>query len=281
MSNLVNNACKFTSGPGGRVTVALEVQPQAPGGEQARIRVRDNGQGIAPHMLAKVFELFEQERRTGIHSNTGLGIGLALTRRLIEMHGGTVTARSDGEGRGAEFEILLPLKAHPGPSSQPDAALESRAGARSERLPEVHAADLPRASAEVPLSTLAEAAVLVVDDNADAASTLQLLLQMQGLAVETAGDGASAVATANRCRPRVIVLDIGLPDMTGYEVARCIREVSSGPDWPHRPVLIALTGWGQARDRDRAIAAGFDHHLTKPADPDRIAALVQEHLQPA
>ncbi len=134
---------------------------------------------------------------------------------------------------------------------------------------------------EPAITTVNEATVLVVDDNEDAASTLQLLLQMQGLVVETASDGASAVAAAHRCRPRVIVLDIGLPDMTGYEVARHIREASSPPAWPHRPVLIALTGWGQAKDRQRALEAGFDHHLTKPADPDRIAALVQEQLQPA
>lgn len=260
VSNLVNNACKFTPSPGGRVSVALEVLDDG----QACVRVQDNGHGIAPANLAKVFELFEQEHRTGLLGNTGLGIGLALTRRLVEMHGGTVTARSDGEGLGATFEIRLPMTARP----------QAKGSPRPGRV-EAHAPD------GAVITTVNEATVLVVDDNEDAASTLQLLLQMQGLAVETAGDGASAVAAAHRCRPRVIVLDIGLPDMTGYEVARSIRAASVPPAWPHRPVLIALTGWGQAKDRERALEAGFDHHLTKPADPDRIAALVQEQLQPA
>lgn len=256
VSNLVDNACKFTPRPG---QVAVEVDAIDPG--WAVVRVRDNGRGIAPDMLDKVFELFEQGQRAGGEGNPGLGIGLALTRQIVEMHGGGVNARSAGEGQGSEFEIVLPLQpvAIPAPAPAPPQATQAPAASEAD----------------------AEARILVVDDNADAASTLELLLEMQGFSVVTAVDGGSAMAAATAHRPRVVILDIGLPDMTGYEVARRIRQAARDGGWPHRPLLIALTGWGQARDRERAFEAGFDHHLTKPADPDKLAALVHEHLQPA
>ncbi len=246
ISNLVNNAGKFTPAPGGRITVDL----RARGDGWASVAVRDNGQGISREMLGKVFELFAQEQRSGLGGNSGLGIGLALTRKLIEMHGGHVFGRSEGEGRGAEFEILLPLLTQAGPPERPAGDQEAR----------------PMRSARV----------LVVDDNRDAAETLQLLLEMQGHEVFTAFDGATALAAVTRHQPHVVVLDIGLPDMTGYDVAARIRGEAV---LPFRPLLVAVTGWGQPRDQERAREAGFDHHMTKPADPERLAMLVVEHMR--
>ncbi|MFD0668641.1 hybrid sensor histidine kinase/response regulator [Ramlibacter sp. MAHUQ-53] len=276
VSNLVNNACKFMPPPG-RVDVTLATRGSDQGPE-AVIRVRDTGQGIAPDMLPRVFELFAQEHRSGHSGNAGLGIGLALTRRLVELHGGRVDARSAGPGRGAEFEITLPMRAPaapPPPPAAPALALAASDAAAAAAAPQAPPDPAP---APAPARAPEASTVLVVDDNTDAADTLQLLLEMQGLTVVTAGDGAGALAQARRHHPGVVVLDIGLPDMTGYEVARRLRaEAGEG----ERPVLIALTGWGQAADRARAAEAGFDHHLTKPADPDRLAAILRSHLQPA
>lgn len=249
IANLLNNASKFTAPPG-RIELEVVAQP----GQQVVVRVADSGQGIAAEMLERVFDLFIQDQRSGMGGNTGLGIGLALTRRLVELHGGRVRAHSEGQGRGALFEIVLPM--------EPPAESTARPMAGS-----THA---------TPMSSV-PSRVLVVDDNVDAADTLRLLLEMQDLEVATAHDGASALAQALSWRPSVIVLDIGLPDMTGYDVARRLRE---SPGWEPPPLLIALTGWGQAKDRERAVQAGFDHHLTKPADPQQVTSLVLQHLKP-
>lgn len=179
-----------------------------------------------------------------------------------------------GQPLPVEVEIVLPLQPAavvPQVAPRPEPPAEATEAREAAQAPE---------SAEPAEAPDAGTRILVVDDNADAASTLELLLEMQGFSVVSVGDGGSAIAAAIAHRPRVAILDIGLPDMTGYEVARRIRQASRDGAWPHRPLLIALTGWGQARDRERAFEAGFDHHLTKPADPDKLAALVHEHLQP-
>ena len=240
IANLVHNACKFTP-PGGEVSLVVRPKDE----DAVSVKVRDNGQGISREMLGRIFELFVQERLSGMGGNTGLGIGLALTRRLIEMHGGKVFVRSDGGGKGAEFEIVLPL---------------ARAAAAAAPQPEPEPAARPGG-----------ARILVVDDNADAVASLQALLALDGHEVFTACDGRSALAAVQRLRPDAVVLDIGLPDIDGYEVARRIRADAT---LPAQPRLVALTGWGQHHDRALALRAGFDHHLTKPADPHVLEAMV-------
>ncbi|MGZ5269075.1 MAG: PAS domain S-box protein [Ramlibacter sp.] len=230
--NLLQNACKFTPGPG-RITVDV----CSPRTGWTQVRVADNGQGIGAEILPRVFELFVQEEPSGMAGNSGLGIGLALTRHIVELHGGTVAVHSDGPGKGAEFEIELPLAAQPG---VPEA-----------RDPAQPAEPAPGTS------------VLVVDDNADAASLLKELFDLEGCATTVALDGQGALEAIRREHPQVVVLDIGLPDISGYEVARRIRAEMPPAQ---QPLLIALTGWGDDNARERAQAAGFDHHLTKPAD---------------
>jgi len=242
VSNLLDNAFKFTARDG---RVALEVHDRQDG--WAALTVRDDGAGLPEGMLDRVFEPFAQERRSGMGGNTGLGMGLALSRTMVEMHGGRISARSDGVGRGAAFEILLPAQVPDDPpAGREPAATQGHRG----RL-------------------------LVVDDNLDTVESMDAVLTAQGHTVFTALDGRSALATVRAHRPSVVLLDIGLPDMTGYEVA---RRIGGLPDLRDRPLLIALTGWGQEGDRDRAFEAGFDHHMTKPAEVDALAALVQRHL---
>jgi CheY-like chemotaxis protein len=229
--NLLNNAAKYTPAGG---QVRLRVWQE---GHQAWVEVRDNGIGIAPDMLDKVFSLFTQVENTDEHASGGLGIGLFLVRSLVHLHGGTVTAQSAGEGQGSTFTVRLPCLA-------PLAATPAAEGAAA--APAGH----------VP------ARVLVVDDNVDAADTLATFLEMLGLQTQRAHDGPSAIAAAPGFRPDVVLLDIGLPGMSGYEVAKALR-AHPGLGRVH---LIALTGWGAEEDRRRAMAAGFDHHLTKPVD---------------
>jgi CheY-like chemotaxis protein len=203
------------------------------------VEIRDNGIGIPPDMLEKVFSLFTQVAPAGAQASAGLGIGLFLVRSLIQMHGGTVTASSPGSGRGSTFSITLPCL----PPAVPDAG---------ERGSQDSASPQPATPARV----------LVVDDNLDAADTLATFLEMLGLQVRSVHDGIDALPAAQDFDPDVVLLDIGLPGMDGYAVARAMRAD------PHvgRVRLIALTGWGAEEDRQRALAAGFDHHLTKPVD---------------
>ncbi|MBN9522720.1 PAS domain S-box protein [bacterium] len=230
LSNLISNAAKYTP-HGGRVAVTA-----ARGGGHAVVRVVDTGVGIAPDMLPKVFEMFAQVGTSLERSQGGLGIGLTLVKRLVEMHGGAVSAESPGPGKGSTFTVRLPLA----PGAPQPAESAPSGGVTGRRL-----------------------AVLVVDDNVDAAESMSVLLGLQGLEVRTAHDGPEALRVLGTYRPDVVFLDIGLPGMTGYEVARRIRESGA-----HRGVtLAALTGWGQEEDRRRSQAAGFDHHLTKPVDP--------------
>jgi len=236
--NLLSNSAKYTD-PGGRITVTVGHE-----GAEGVVRVTDTGIGIAPEMLPRVFDLFAQSRRGLDRTQGGLGIGLTVVRRLVELHGGRIVATSAGLGSGAEFVVRLP-------------ALE--------RLPQRAPAAPRRPSAErVP------ARVLMVEDNPDAAESLQLLLETLGHRVRVAHHGLAALEAARVSRPDVMLVDIGLPGMDGYEVARRIRRDPAFGT----PVLVALTGYGREEDRRAALAAGFDHHLVKPIDTKRLQQLI-------
>ncbi len=240
LSNLLHNAAKFTP-PGGRI----ELTTRRDGGEVV-IAVRDNGAGISPDLLPRIFDLFVQEERSLDRSYGGLGIGLTLVRSLVERHGGAVAAASAGPGRGSELTVRLPLHVPPAETAEP--AREEAAAA----------------------GVAAAAHVLLVEDNLDAAEALGELLRMWGHTVHLAHDGASALEAARRRRPDVVLLDIGLPGMDGYTVAEQLRAVPG-----HDGVkLVAVTGYGQESDRQRAALAGFDHHLVKPVDVERLRELL-------
>jgi signal transduction histidine kinase len=245
IANLLNNAAKYTD-EGGLIEVALNLRPG-----HAVISVRDNGVGIDAELLPNIFELFEQGKRSLDRSQGGLGVGLTLVHRLVGLHQGTVTATSAGSGRGSEFQVVLPCLSEVGDDAAP--ALQRSPGAK------------PRAGCRI----------LVVDDNHDAAEATKVLLELGGHEVKMVGDGHEALASAPVFAPDVILLDIGLPMMDGYQVARRLREVAE----TRASCLIALTGYGQPADRERARAAGFDHHLTKPADPDALLALVDAWIE--
>jgi two-component system CheB/CheR fusion protein len=238
--NLLQNSVKYTP-PGGRIDVGVSVRDG-----EAMVRVRDTGVGLSPEMVPNVFKLFSQVH-PGLHvSKGGLGIGLAISRRLVELHGGSIDVRSEGLGHGAEFCVRLPLS----PLSQ---------------SVEPHA----RPSASLPG---ARTRVLVVDDNADAADGLAMLLRAHGLDVHVAYRGSDALAVAGQLQPQVVLLDLGLPDMAGEDVARGMRQA----DWGARARLVAITGWGQDADRARTRDAGFDQHLVKPVDPDVLLDVIGE-----
>jgi PAS domain S-box-containing protein len=239
LSNLLMNAAKY-SGNANRVSVTVRSDADA-----ALICVRDYGVGIPPELLARVFDLFVQGENTLARSQGGLGIGLTLVKRLVEMHGGTVSAHSDGPGHGSEFRVRLPLAA-----ADPAAAPASDAGIKPQP------AKRPR--------------LLVVDDNVDAAETIAKLLRLSGFDTECVYDGPAALAAVQDKRPDVVVLDIGLPGMDGYEVARRLR----AQDAFRRTPLIAVTGYGQENDRQRSVQAGFDEHFTKPVDPEELERFI-------
>jgi signal transduction histidine kinase/CheY-like chemotaxis protein len=244
VGNLVANALKYTP-TAGTVTVGLLVEDG-----RALLRVSDTGIGIAPDLLDEIFEPFTQASTSLDRSEGGLGLGLSLVRGLVALHGGDVRARSEGPGRGSEFLVELPLSARP---------LETAARAR------------PATSATVePQDGPARRHVLVVEDNADNRETLVMLLESFGHEVVTASDGPSGVQVAIDAHPEVAIVDIGLPGFDGYEVGRRLREALG-----RSVTLVALTGYGQADDRDRARAAGFDVHLTKPADVELVAAVIE------
>jgi PAS domain S-box-containing protein len=238
VGNLLNNASKFTPA-GGRVMLSATRE-----GEQAVIRVRDDGIGIPPDQVERVFDLFTQVDNTPGRVNAGLGIGLSLVQRLVQMHGGDVSAHSEGEGRGSEFVVRLPLMTGPAPAAEPDTSAPRRTGVRRR--------------------------ILVVDDNRDSIRALAKLLSLRGHEVHTAFDGLEAVDAAERVRPDAILLDIGLPGIDGYEAARRIR----GRIAAARPLMVALTGWGQDEDRARSRDAGFDAHLVKPVSVDILCQLL-------
>jgi signal transduction histidine kinase/DNA-binding response OmpR family regulator len=245
VSNLLNNAAKYTPARG-----RIGLTAQREGGFVA-IAVTDTGIGIPPASMPTVFEMFTQVGRNMERAQGGLGIGLSLVRRLVELHGGTVSAASEGVGRGSTFTVRLPLLVEQAaPAPQPSAPVAAPAAVDE-------AAD-------------ANLRVLVVDDNIDAADTLAALLEMTGYVTRVANDGHQAIEMAQAFRPQVVFLDIGLPGMNGYEVARRLR----GTSGMERAFLVALTGWGTREDRERSSEAGFDHHLTKPADMNAVETLL-------
>ncbi|HEX8201798.1 MAG TPA: response regulator [Isosphaeraceae bacterium] len=243
LANLLNNAAKYTE-PGGHITVQAGRD-----GDFAVVRVRDTGIGIAPELLPRVFDLFTQAERSLDRSQGGLGIGLTLVRRLVELHGGGVHVISAGAGQGSEFVVRLPLGA-----PEPARAADRPAPAAEAGEPQPHR-------------------VLVVDDNTDGARVLARLLQAGGHRVRVAHDGPSALEAARAEPPDVVLLDIGLPGMDGYEVAQRLKAME-GPD---HALLVALTGYGQEEDRRRSVEAGIDHHLIKPVDPGALQDLLARH----
>ena len=239
IANLVNNAVKYTE-PKGRIWVSVERE-----GEVALIRVRDTGIGIAPEMRERIFELFTQIDASFDRSKGGLGIGLTLARRLVEMHGGTIEARSAGLGHGSEFIVRLPVLPDPRSQSQPS----------------------PAASRDEVAAGIAR--VLIVDDNRDAADSMAMVLRARGHEVVVAYDGSAGTSTAMAFQPDVALLDIGLPKVDGHDMARAIRE-----RFGDSVLLVAITGLGQDEDRRRSSQAGFDHHFTKPVDLETLERLV-------
>ncbi len=242
IGNLLHNACKFTD-KGGVVTLSGGIEEG-----EAVIRVRDSGIGIAADQLTKIFEMFAQVDRSLERSRGGLGIGLTLVRHLAELHGGSVEAHSDGIGKGSEFVLRLPLM---------NAATEADAAPQRE----------PASRAR-----LVRRRVLVVDDNRDAADSLAMILEMLGHEARAVYDGIDAIEAARTFLPDVVLLDIGLPRLNGYDAARRIGAEA----WSRDMVLVALTGWGQQEDRDRARHAGFQGHLIKPVDQAALDALLAE-----
>ena len=242
ISNLLNNASKYTA-RGGRIRLDARLQDG-----EAVIVVEDNGIGIPAGKLPHIFEMFAQIGKSAEDSGGGLGIGLTLVRQLVGMHGGTVEAYSDGDGKGSTFIVRLPVIT----------------GTRSEEIPELG----PETQSSA--STL-KRRILVVDDNVDCAESLGMLLRLTGNEVRIANDGQEAVELVGTFQPDIAFLDIGMPKLNGYEAARRIRE-SQGKDL----LLIAVSGWGQEDDRRRSKDAGFDHHLVKPIDFDALETLLAE-----
>jgi PAS domain S-box-containing protein len=238
--NLLNNAAKYTP-EGGRIELSTAIE-----GRDAVIRVRDNGVGIAPQLLERVFDVFAQGERTLDRSEGGLGIGLTLARRIAGLHGGTIVARSDGAGKGSEFEVRLP------------------------RL-DLTVSDDERGGGNGISAASRRRSVLVVDDNEDAAQSLAMLLGMAGHAPSIERDGAAALQRALLDRPDIVLLDLGLPGLSGYEVAQALRSRPEG----RAMRIYALTGYGNEEDRKRSAAAGFDGHLVKPVMPAELIALIE------
>jgi CheY-like chemotaxis protein len=237
-SNLLNNAAKYMDA-GGRIWLSAERH-----GGEVTVMVRDTGMGIPPEAMPTIFDMFSQVDQSLERSRGGLGIGLTLVKRLVEMHGGRVEAQSDGFGSGSVFRARLPVV-----SSEV----------------EIHA--LKHAE---PAVNRAKFRILVVDDNKDAAESIGMMLRLRGDELRTVHDGRHAVEEAAAFRPEIILLDIGMPHINGYEIARRVRQQWWGKD----VILIALTGWGQDEDKERASRAGFDYHFTKPVNPSDLERLL-------
>jgi signal transduction histidine kinase/CheY-like chemotaxis protein len=238
-ANLLNNASKY-SAAGAPIRIDARVE-----GDQAVVKVIDHGIGIPVNMLERIFGLFEQVDRTGTGTHDGLGMGLTLARRIVDLHGGSVVAFSEGKDRGSQFTVRLPLAA------QPEGAISL--------APPEHATSPER-----------RLRILVADDNRDAAQTLAMLLRLDGHDVRAASDGAEALTIGDAFHPHLLLLDIGMPVLDGYETARQVRE----RPWGRSAHLVALTGWGQDSDRRNALKAGFQYHLVKPAEPEALRAVI-------
>lgn len=247
LSNLLGNALKFTP-PGGRIDVRVGLS-----GDAAVLEVVDNGMGLAPELVSRVFDLFVQGERSLDRGAGGLGVGLTLVRRLAELHGGSATAASEGPGRGACFRVSFPA------IEAPPAAVDAGATA---------------AGAAASGADGGRARLLLVEDNADARESLREALELRGYDVAAAADGAAALAAARAVRPDIAIVDIGLPGIDGYEVARRLRTMRAGSE----PFLVALTGYGQPDSRRRAREAGFEEYVIKPASPEVLARMIEAHL---
>ena len=239
-SNLLNNACKYTD-PGGLISLTA-VQEDG----HVLVSIRDNGMGIPTGLNPRLFEMFTQADNSLQRQHGGLGIGLALVKRLVEMHEGQVSAGDNPTGQGSEFLVKLPLMT----------------------IPKANESSIPYSS---PDRNEAALRILVVDDNRDSAETLTMLLELMGKEMSVAYDGEQALTIAKEIKPDVVLLDIGLPKMDGYEVARRIRQ----EPWGSTAILVAITGWGQTEDKDLSRESGFDHHLVKPVDHDHLLKLIQ------
>jgi CheY-like chemotaxis protein len=238
-ANLLNNAAKYTD-PHGQIWLTAKVEA-----DEVVVTVRDNGIGLSPESQPLVFEMFMQADRSTTRSQGGLGIGLTLVKNLVELHGGTITVHSGGKGQGSEFIVRLPIMMEPIASPRSPVPSSQRKNVLPQR-------------------------VLVVDDNQDSASSLAMLLKFLGTEIRVANDGPTALEVIKDFRPNIVLLDIGMPGMDGFAVARRVREDHESDGM----VLIALTGWGQAEDRERTREAGFDHHLVKPADIATLKSLL-------
>jgi CheY-like chemotaxis protein len=245
LANIVSNAIKFTPA-GGYIAVRARVDDL-----DLNVSIKDTGIGLEAEAITRIFYMFEQSRTVNGQISSGLGIGLSLSRQFAQMHGGRVDAYSDGPGKGSEFVVSLPIVTQSAQAAPTAAAEAVQAdGCRRTR-------------------------VLVVDDNRDAADSLQALFEMENFEVSAAYDGFAALASVEERVPDLIVMDLGMPGMDGYEAARLIRQ---RPE-TRRTVMIALTGWGQTDARRRTTEAGFDHHLIKPVDFSAILKLVRAHLE--
>jgi signal transduction histidine kinase/ActR/RegA family two-component response regulator len=246
LSNLLTNAAKFTP-RGGRIHLSVTQTAT-----DVVIAVRDTGIGFEPTLAPRLFEMFTQAHDAMESAEGGLGIGLSLVKGLVQLHGGNVSAESGGKDLGAEFKILLP----------------------GSLILETPASTSATSSDSGPPITERRARILIADDNRDAADSLGMLLELAGHDVKVTHSGAAALAAGESYHPDVVILDIGMPDMSGYDIARAARQES----WGKSAHLIALTGWGQAADKERAMAAGFDRHLVKPIDADILNALLEATL---
>jgi signal transduction histidine kinase/ActR/RegA family two-component response regulator len=243
-SNLLNNACKYTERDG-HIWLSIERK-----GDSACVTVRDDGIGISALQLPHIFDMFVQDTPGLVRSQGGLGIGLALARSLVRAHGGSIEARSEGPGKGSEFIVLVPVVcADASPSDTGPIAHRPAAAGAGQR-------------------------VLVVEDNVDGANSFASLLRLKGFDVEMVGDGGAALASATTLRPHIVLLDLGLPGMNGFEVCRALRARPEG----EQVTIVAISGWGQEGDRYKSAAAGFDAHLVKPVDIADLLAVLQPPL---
>jgi CheY-like chemotaxis protein/two-component sensor histidine kinase len=243
LSNLLNNAAKYTD-PGGNISIEARVS-----GGEVHIAVRDTGIGIAPEMMPHLFDIFSQANAARERAQGGLGIGLSLVKGLVELHHGSVEAHSEGLGCGSEFAVRLPLPLSSQHRQGESIGCDQEAQKAFPRL-----------------------RIVVADDNKDAADSVAMMLRIMGNEVRTDYDGEQAVRTAQEFRPDLVILDIGMPNLNGYQAARRVRDQNWGKD----VYLVAMTGWGQREDRRKAEEAGFNVHMVKPADPSKLMRILEQ-----